>query len=187
LGWEQNVDPQIMNLVQVLHIFFTSKTRTLGYNDTISLGTNPVIPSRQINRVLSWLCRLSKKSFVRFVVSLGSFTGLKSSLRSLKLVRLTCSKSTGFPQHSRTLDFLNKDRFFKTTMRGTLMQENKVVQSTISAYMWEFFRFILYLVKLETWGEKTGCSCRLDFTMHSVTTVSKISLFVSCPNSAFLT
>ena len=28
---------------------------------------------------------------------------------------------------------------------GTLMQENKVIQSTISAYMWEFFRFILKL------------------------------------------
>ena len=94
-----------MNLVQVLHIFVTSKTRTLGYNDTIALGTNPVIPSRQIkinqskklekckcvfyglNRVLSWLCRLSKKSFVRFVVSLSSFTGLKSSPTSLDKYR----------------------------------------------------------------------------------------------------
>lgn len=123
------MDPHIMNLVQVLHTFVTSKTQ-VTVNDTIVLGTNPVIPSRQIkinqskklekckcvfyglNRVLSWLCRLPKKSFVRFVVSLGSFTGLKSSLRSLKLVRLTCSKSTGFAKHSRTPDFLNKDWLF---------------------------------------------------------------------------
>lgn len=123
------MDPHIMNLAQVLHTFVTSKTQ-VTVNDTIVLGTNPVIPSRQIkinqskklekckcvfyglNRVLSWLCRLSKKSFVRFVVSLGSFTGLKTSLRSLKLVRLTCSKSTGFAKHSRTPDFLNKDWLF---------------------------------------------------------------------------
>lgn len=29
----------------VLHIFVTSKTRTLGYNDTIALATDPVISS----------------------------------------------------------------------------------------------------------------------------------------------
>ena len=52
---------------------------------------------------------------------------------------------------------------------GTLMQENKVIQSTISSYMWELIfldLYFSYLVNSETWAEKTGCSRRLGFTMH---------------------